>query len=78
MMPSMGMDNSGTGDQEKDKGKCITVYCRLFSDFVPMETCARRKQELNPFGWNSCNGCVIGLLQNWVMPDGEGLEQRIA
>lgn len=41
----------------------INVYCRLFSDIVPMGICSLRKKELNTFGWQSCNGCAIGLLQ---------------
>ncbi|MHB8844276.1 MAG: hypothetical protein ACYC7L_05945 [Nitrospirota bacterium] len=41
----------------------INVYCRLFSDVVPMGICILRKKELNTFGWQSCSGCAIGLLQ---------------
>jgi hypothetical protein len=41
----------------------ISVYCRLFGDVVPICVCTIRKKEMNTFGWTSCNGCAIGLLQ---------------
>jgi|MudIll2142460700_1097286.scaffolds.fasta_scaffold3550669_1 hypothetical protein len=75
MIPSI--DNTGAEDQEKDKERSIMVYCRLFSDFVPMHICTLRKRELNPFGWNTCNGCVIGLLQNWIVPASKGQDQQL-
>jgi hypothetical protein len=43
----------------------ISVYCKLFSDIVPIHVCSLRKKELNTFGWLSCNGCAVGLAHYW-------------
>lgn len=53
------------------KGPNIDVYCRLFYDIVPMNVCFLRKKELDTFGWNTCSGCTVRLLQQWAK-DGEG------
>ena len=46
----------------RTSGAHISVCCRLFGDIVPICVCTMRKKELNTFGWPSCNGCTIGLL----------------
>lgn len=42
-----------------------TVYCRLFYDVVPMQICTLRQKELKTFGWDTCNGCTVGLMRHW-------------
>lgn len=75
MIPSA--HHAGAEDEEKNKEKDIMVYCRLFSDFIPMQICTLRKRELNPFGWNSCSGCTIGLVQNWIGPASKVRDHQI-
>jgi hypothetical protein len=48
------------------KEPVITVYCRLFYDVVPVHVCVMRKKELSTFGWKTCSGCAVGLLQYWT------------
>ena len=47
------------------QGATIDVFCRLFHDIVPMNICHLRKKELDTFGWNTCSGCSVGLIQYW-------------
>ena len=61
-------ERTGSTRPEKDWEQNIMVFCRLFSDCVPMNVCTLRKRELDSFGWNSCSGCTIGLVQTWIDP----------
>jgi hypothetical protein len=63
MVPSP--DDESSEPDSRSLEQSITIYCRLFNDFVSMRTCSRRKKDLNIFGWQSCNGCAIGLTQYW-------------
>ena len=67
-----------TDDRDQDHGNVnnIIVYCRRFSDFVPVSICAVRKRDLNPFGWNSCSGCAVGFVENWIDAGRTGREKR--
>jgi len=42
----------------------LNVYCRLFSDNVPMQVCMLRKEEPDVFAWNACSGCAVGRQQH--------------
>jgi len=42
----------------------LNVYCRLFSDNVPMQVCMLRKEERDVFAWNACSGCAAGRQQH--------------
>lgn len=70
MVPSYNDDDTLASDPISLE-QSITIYCRLFNDFVPLRTCSRRKKDLNIFGWQSCNGCAIGLAQYWSKCLGE-------
>ena len=50
---------------ESGRGFTITpnVYCRLFSDIVPVQVCMTRKRGLDVFAWNACRSCPAGLQQ---------------
>lgn len=67
MQPENTDPKHGTAAAPKDPS--IDIYCRLFADIVPLHICVLRKKELNTFGWNTCSGCAVGLLQYWSKID---------
>jgi hypothetical protein len=63
----MQTDQGGTLHEPLDQKNRpnYEVYCRLFYDIVPMKVCSLRRRELATSGWNTCSGCIVGLLHSW-------------
>jgi hypothetical protein len=61
------LDDSGyAAGSNAGKEQGIKIYCRIFEDMIPTDTCELRKQTLNTFRWSSCSGCAIGLAHYWM------------